>query len=266
MSHRSNLRSTGILFLLLFAALSLVCSSGVSRKIGDQNSNSAGPFASKNTSPIKGRVVRAHDGDTITVRDSSNIDHQIRLAGIDAPELAQAFGPQSGIELTSRVLNKDVIIQFQKQDRYGRLVGKVLLDGQDICLEQIEKGLAWHYAHYEAEQEAADRLTYADAETAARTKKLGLWVDPSPEPPWAFRASSRNKSGSEERQVASRPQASVNDESTNLGPVVGNKRSMLYHREDCPDHDKVSPKNREYFKSPGDAERAGYRVAGNCPR
>ncbi len=41
---------------------------------------------------LEGRVVRVHDGDTITVLDASRKQYKIRLAGIDAPELNQAFG------------------------------------------------------------------------------------------------------------------------------------------------------------------------------
>jgi endonuclease YncB( thermonuclease family) len=44
---------------------------------------------------LTGRVVGVNDGDTITVLDASNKQHKIRLAGIDAPELKQAFGAKS---------------------------------------------------------------------------------------------------------------------------------------------------------------------------
>jgi endonuclease YncB( thermonuclease family) len=254
-----------IVLLLTIAVFVLTCCSGGSKHVAEQNPKVAPTSDSKNTSTIQGRVVRVHDGDTITVRDSNNVDYRIRLAGIDAPELDQAFGTASGTELANTVLNKEVIIQYQKLDRYDRLVGKVLLDGQDMCLEQIEKGMAWHFKRYEGEQVTEERLAYADAEQAARNRRMGLWTDSLPTPPWEFRASSRTQKGSED-QTTGQPQSKRNDESPNLGPVVGNKRSMVYHREDCPDHEKVSLQNRVYFKSPSDAERAGYRVAGNCPR
>jgi len=41
---------------------------------------------------LTGRVVSVHDGDTITVLDADKKQHKIRLAGIDAPEIKQAFG------------------------------------------------------------------------------------------------------------------------------------------------------------------------------
>ena len=74
-----------------------------------------------------------------------------------------------------------------KVDRYGREVGKVLHDGQDVCLAQVKKGLAWHYKAYEGEQSESDRNAYAAAEDAARAGKVGLWADARPVPPWDYR-------------------------------------------------------------------------------
>jgi endonuclease YncB( thermonuclease family) len=49
-----------------------------------------------------------------------------------------------------------VVVEFEKTDRYRRLVGKVFLDGQDECLAQIAAGLAWHYKEYQREQPPED--------------------------------------------------------------------------------------------------------------
>src|SRR6267378_1738684 len=85
-----------------------------------------------------GHVVRVADGDTITVLDSSNTQHRIRLEGIDAPESHQAFGTQSKNNLSDMVFRKDVTVVYQKTDQYGRLVGKIVLEGKDINLEQLK--------------------------------------------------------------------------------------------------------------------------------
>ena len=50
------------------------------------------------------------------------------------------------------VKGKTVTVEFKKRDRHQRIVGKITLDGTDICLEQIKAGLAWHYKKYEKEQ------------------------------------------------------------------------------------------------------------------
>ena len=52
---------------------------------------------------LTGRVVRVTDGDTIIVLDAKNIQHKIRLQGIDAPEKGQAYGTKSKEHLSSTV-------------------------------------------------------------------------------------------------------------------------------------------------------------------
>jgi len=111
-----------------------------------------------------GRVVAVEDGDTIVVLDDANGTYKIRLQGIDAPEGGQAFGDRSGQSLSEMVYGKQVEIEWSKRDRYRRLVGKVLLDHNDMCLLQIKTGMAWHYKYYQDEQSAIDRELYATAE------------------------------------------------------------------------------------------------------
>jgi len=66
----------------------------------------------------------------------------------------------------------------------------VLVNGQDVNLAQVERGMAWFYRQYQREQSANDRRLYEAAEDAARADKRGLWRDADPAPPWEFR---RNK-------------------------------------------------------------------------
>jgi len=77
--------------------------------------------------------------------------------------------------------------EWLKTDRYGRTIGKIMLDGADVNIEQVKAGYAWHYKKYQNEQPTADKASYARAEDEARSQKLGLWADPSPTPPWEFR-------------------------------------------------------------------------------
>ena len=136
---------------------------------------------------IDGRVVSVADGDTVTVLDSDNVQHKIRLSGIDAPEKAQAFGNRSKESLSDLVFSKAVTVETEKKDRYGRDVGKVLVNGVDVNLLQVQRGFAWHYKEYEREQSAGDRKLYDLAESEARASGRGLWRDTEPSPPWEFR-------------------------------------------------------------------------------
>ena len=136
---------------------------------------------------ISGKVVGVSDGDTITVLDVDQVQHKVRLAGIDAPEKKQAFGQKSKEALSDCAYGQQVEVKGSKLDRYGRLVGKVLAQGQDCNLRQLRLGMAWHYKLYMKEQALEDRILYANEENAAKINKLGLWIDPEPVPPWEFR-------------------------------------------------------------------------------
>ena len=136
---------------------------------------------------LLGHVVGVSDGDTITVLDYTKQRHVIRLMGIDAPEKAQSFGQKSKQSLSDLVFNKEVSVTWFKRDRYGRTVGQVYVDEADVCLEQIMRGLAWHYKLYEREQSVEDRTRYADAEEKARIAKNGLWIEANPLNPSDFR-------------------------------------------------------------------------------
>jgi endonuclease YncB( thermonuclease family) len=136
---------------------------------------------------VTGRVVGVTDGDTIAVLDSTNVLHKVRLSGIDAPEKAQPFGQKSKQSLSDCAYDKTATIQGDKLDRYGRLVGKVLVSGVDCNIRQINLGLAWHYKKYMNEQAPDDRLIYAQAEDDAHGKRTGLWGDVNPMPPWEWR-------------------------------------------------------------------------------
>lgn len=136
---------------------------------------------------LVGEVVGLADGDTVTVLDAQRVQHKIRLAGIDAPEKGMPWGQKSKEALADRVYRRTVTVEWQKQDRYGRLVGKIMVDGQDANLAQVTDGMAWHYKDYEKEQAPDDRVRYAQAELDARNARRGLWADPDPMAPWVWR-------------------------------------------------------------------------------
>ena len=136
---------------------------------------------------LTGYVVGVSDGDTITVLDSSRQQHKIRLAGIDAPEKAQAFGDRSKQNLAALVFNQNVTVDWSKLDRYGRTIGKVTVNGIDANLSQIKAGMAWWYEKYRKEQSPSDQKTYAQSEQQGRLQRVGLWSDKNPIPPWEFR-------------------------------------------------------------------------------
>ena len=137
---------------------------------------------------LQGKVIKVTDGDTVNVLMNDNETHKISLSGIDAPEKKQAFCNRSKQALADLIDGKTVTVEYNKLDRYQRVIGKITFDVQDVNLRQIKLGLAWHYKKHEKEQDVEDRSIYADAEYLAQRDKLGLWLDQNPIAPWDFRA------------------------------------------------------------------------------
>ena len=132
-------------------------------------------------------MVAVSDGDTVTVLDAERRQYKVRLAGIDAPEKAQSFGQASKISLSDQIFGREVAVTWDKRDRYGRIIGKISVDHQDVCVEQVRRGMAWHYKQYARDQAPDDCVTYAEAEVAARAARAGLWHDVAPVAPWVWR-------------------------------------------------------------------------------
>jgi len=140
---------------------------------------------------LVGRVVAVSDGDTLTVLDAANRQYRVRLAGIDAPERNQAYGEDSKQNLARLAFGQPATVEWDKTDHYGRVLGKVVIGAIDANLAQVRAGYAWHYKKYQDEQSAGDRRRYAVSAAEARVERLGLWRDPSPTPPWDWRAQPR---------------------------------------------------------------------------
>jgi endonuclease YncB( thermonuclease family) len=84
------------------------------------------------------------DGDTIAINRV-----KIRLAGIDAPELHQAYGQKSKWAMVNICKGQVVTAKLNGEFSYDRLVGTCYLpDGRDIGAELITQGLAVDYGVY----------------------------------------------------------------------------------------------------------------------
>jgi endonuclease YncB( thermonuclease family) len=146
------------------------------------------PLAAAPTAEVlEGLVVRVADGDTLDVLDAGRRTLRVRMLGIDAPEGGQAYGKVARQVLKDRVIQRRVTVRVQERDRYGRLVGKVLLEGVDLNLELVREGMAWHYEHYAKDQFPGDAAAYASAQREARAARRGLWNQPGPQAPWEWR-------------------------------------------------------------------------------
>ena len=137
-------------------------------------------------SAVAEQVVRVKDGDSLVV-SSAGREVDVRLAGIDAPELRQARGAEARAALESMVGGREVTLQLVGGDAYRRVVAHILVDGVDVNAELVRRGLAWVPRQYSPEP-ALVRVEH-EAQAAGR----GLWADPQPTPPWVWRKSGRGK-------------------------------------------------------------------------
>ena len=78
-------------------------------------------------------------------------------------------------------------------DHHGRLVARVLVDGQDAGLELLKQSLCWVYEKYVGEAPAEIQSSYHDAQDTAQTQRAGLWQDPDPVPPWEWRKETQSQ-------------------------------------------------------------------------
>ncbi len=162
------------------------------------------PAAARGTpAGIEGTALDVQDGDSFLLRTDDGRRLRVRVNGIDAPERQQPYADVSRRHLGEMLRGRRIRLEPVKLDVFERTVARVvILDGgpgtagtpeRDAALAQIEAGLAWHFKRYRTDQTAEAFERYAQAERDARARGLGLWRDPTPEPPWDFRARARRQ-------------------------------------------------------------------------
>ncbi|WP_373649027.1 thermonuclease family protein [Schlesneria sp. DSM 10557] len=137
-------------------------------------------LANPTPTELSGKVVKITDGDTCVVLVGQQ-QVKVRLASIDAPESRQPWGTRSRERLGELVHEKEVVVSVAGKDRYGRVLGTLIVDGRNVNEILVSEGFAWHYVAYSK----SARLTRLEQE--AREAKRGLWADKDPIPPWEWR-------------------------------------------------------------------------------
>lgn len=130
-------------------------------------------------SDTNGILFRVVDGDTFVFISDESDTIRIRMEGIDTPEKKQYFGFESTTHL-KQYEGMRCSVAISGYDRYRRGLGTLFIDGNDINLEMLKEGFAWHYKKYN------DNETYSEAEITAKNNKAGLWGFPNI-PPWEYR-------------------------------------------------------------------------------
>lgn len=174
------------------------------------------------------RVVKVIDGDTIILSDG----RIVRYIGIDTPEKGQPFYDAAKNFNRKLVQGKRVELEFdlERYDNYGRLLAYVFVKtGRQIFVnaEMVRNGFARTYTRPPNVKYAN---FFARLQEEARKNRRGLWAVYKP----------------------------------NLSPVIGNKRTKVFHRPICHSVKKINSQNRITLRNARVALEKGFRPCREC--
>jgi endonuclease YncB( thermonuclease family) len=138
-----------------------------------------------NAASLTGKVTEVNDGDELTVFNL-NRPVRIKLIGMDAPEMDQAFGTIAKQHLADLVFDKIVVVEYLGIGHRNSLIGRVLLNNSDINAQMIRDGAAWFDPRYKSQLSDTQNEIYYQSELAARNEKRGLWQSGNAVAPWEF--------------------------------------------------------------------------------
>ena len=129
-----------------------------------------------------GWVTKVVDGDTLHVQPAQGgASQKLRIKGIDAPEVCQAWGMQSREALARLVWGQRVTVQLNDVDDHGRWLANVFVNGEDVGARLVAQGHAWSY------QFRRDPGPYVFQQQQAAINRLGLFGQPQAMRPREFR-------------------------------------------------------------------------------
>lgn len=103
------------------------------------------------------------DGDTLTIAKT-----QIRLFGVDAPEINHPYGKKAKWALVKLCKGQSIRAEITDVDSHGRTVARCYLpDGRDLSAEMVKQGLALDWAKF-------SKGEYRSMEMPDARKKLWL--------------------------------------------------------------------------------------------
>lgn len=190
--------------------------------------------------PLTAHVVGIIDGDTVDVVIPPARRVRVRLHGVDTPESGEPFSQQALVFTRVLMFSRDVAITGKDVDVYGRLVARIVIDGNDASEAVIAAGLGCTFHRY-----VSDPLLDA-ALSRARAGHLGFWADGAHQPACVGREA--------RTQLATAPSAATG--------FIGNVSSQVYHLPTCRNaHCKNCTRT---FATRAEAEAAGFKPAGDC--
>jgi len=180
-------------------------------------------------------VTEVIDGDSFKISNKQTI----RLASLDAPAKNLCFGAEATKALTEKIMNKRVVLNDLRTDRYGRIIAQVYINGIHINNFMIKNGFA------ESTRQAGEETANIKiANDYAREKKAGIFSpdcfqETPPDPECAIKGN-------------------LNDRAVN---------EKYYFTPNCRHYTKVIVKKSfgdDWFCTEAEARKAGFTAAPNC--
>jgi endonuclease YncB( thermonuclease family) len=140
---------------------------------------------------LTGHVIYVDDGDTVILQLTSGLRVNVRLSDIDAPETShgpdrpgQLFGQESKSSLWKMAYDRAASAHCFEQDKYGRQVCHLVVNGVNLNNEQVRAGMAW--ANASNPRFVRDQTVFS-LQAQAKTERRGIWSQQTPTPPWVWR-------------------------------------------------------------------------------
>lgn len=137
--------------------------------------------ASAEGMPEVKQILEVVDGNTLRVSTIDDDTYTVKLKGVDAPELGQAFAQESLNYLQELVSNKNVLVEYSGKDRWGnRLVYVTAKNGKSINEMMIKSGHGW------VDRFFINQPELMKLQETARSNSVGLWMEQDPMKPWVY--------------------------------------------------------------------------------
>ena len=187
-------------------------------------------------------VVDVLDGDTFTI-ESAGETRRVRLIGVDTPETGKCLSKEAKNTLSNLIEDKDVVLEDQFTDPYGRIMANVYAGDKYINKEMLALGMG-RMDYYEHPRREQLKTAYA----VARGKKRGIFS---------------------QKCISRTPPVST--DSTVLCDVKGNiddnTQKKIYFLPDCNNYSQVTidlSTDDQWFCSEGEAIQAGFAKSTTC--
>lgn len=220
-------------------------------------------------------VVSVMDGDTMKVKYDGKVS-SVRFLLIDAPEMyhkqlaEQPFGKQAQARNRELINNAKVVsLEFDKtgdkEDKYGRLLAYVYVDGKSVQQQLIEEGLV--RVGYVYNKQAAHLDDYYAAQDEAKALKRGIWQYPgyvtnrgfvkANVPGWSVGQNPDKNNSLQQESTNASPSTTNDNEACNIKGNINAKGNKNYFLPGTNNYDNVQ--EEKMFCSEEEAQQAGFK-------